>query len=40
MNTFSFPAGSGVYMFGPGIDFVRGLYFTEGGTADITIIYE
>ncbi len=39
-NTFTFPTGSGVYMFGPGIDFTRGLYFTAGGTLDITIIYE
>lgn len=39
-NTFSFPAGSGVYMFGPGISFNTGLYATIGGTADITILYE
>jgi len=40
INTFSFPTGSGVYMFGEGISFSKGLYYTEGGTADITIIYQ
>lgn len=40
LNTLTLPTGAGVYMFGPGIDFVRGLYYTEGGTADITILYE
>jgi len=39
MNTFTYPSGSGVYMFGEGISFNKGLYYTEGGTADVTIIY-
>lgn len=39
-NTFTFTSGSGVYMFGPGMDFTQSLYATIGGTADITIIYE
>lgn len=39
-NTFTFPAGSGVYMFGPGMAFYTGLFATIGGTADITILYE
>lgn len=38
-NTFTFPSGSGVYDF-PEISFVRGLYATIGGTADITILYQ
>lgn len=40
MNTFTPAAGSGIFSFPEPIDFVRGLYFTEGGTADVTIIYE
>lgn len=39
-NTYTPAAGSGVVTFPEPIDFVRGLYYTEGGTADITIIYE
>ena len=39
INTFTYPTGSGVYMFGEGISFHKGLYYTEGGTADVTIIY-
>jgi hypothetical protein len=39
MNTFSFPAGSGVYMFGPGVSFYTGLSVTIGGTADVTLLY-
>ena len=39
MNTFTFPAGSGVYRFEP-VDFYTGLYATIGGTADITLIWE
>lgn len=39
MNTYSFATGSQVVNFAQPIDFVRGLYYTEGGTADITIIY-
>jgi hypothetical protein len=40
INTFSYPTGSGVYMFGEGISFHKGLYYTEGGTAEVTIIYK
>lgn len=40
MNTYTPAAGSGIFSFPEPIDFVRGLYFTEGGTADVTIIYE
>ncbi len=39
MNTFSFPTGSGVYMFGDGISFYTGLYATVGGTLDYTFLY-
>lgn len=39
INTYTFPAGSGTYMFPPGIEFVTGLYATVGGTIDYTIIY-
>lgn len=39
MNTFSFPTGSGVYMFPMGVSFYTGLSFTVGGTADITLLY-
>lgn len=39
MNTFSFPTGSGVYMFPMGIAFYTGLSYTIGGTADVTILY-
>lgn len=38
-NTFSFPAGSGVYTLPMGVSFYTGLYATIGGTADITLIY-
>lgn len=40
MNTYTLPSGSQVVTFPEPVDFVRGLYFTEGGTADLTIIYE
>ena len=40
INTFTYTSGSGVYMFGEGISFHKGLYYTEGGTADVTIIYK
>lgn len=40
MNTYTPAAGSGVVTFPAPVDFVRGLYYTEGGTADVTIIYE
>lgn len=39
-NTFTFTAGSGIYMFPEPIDFYTGLYFTLGGTLDFTIIWE
>jgi hypothetical protein len=39
MNTFSFPAGSGVYNFADGINFNTGLYIAVGGTLDCTVIY-
>lgn len=38
MNTFSFPAGSGVYMFPTPIEFYTGLFATVGGTLDYTIL--
>lgn len=38
-NTYSFPTGSGTYMFAEGLDFTRGLYATVGGTIDYTIVY-
>lgn len=38
-NTFTFPAGSGVYEV-PSTAFNTGLYATVGGTADVTILYE
>jgi len=38
INTFTFPAGSGVYELGE-IDFYAGLYATIGGTIDFTLIY-
>lgn len=38
-NTYTFPAGSGVYEFPAPIDFSAGLYATIGGTADLTIVY-
>lgn len=40
INTYTPAAGSGVFMFGEGVDFHNGLYYTEGGTADVTIIYK
>lgn len=39
MNTFTFPSGSGVYMFGDGINFNTALYATVGGTLDYTLLY-
>jgi len=39
LNTYTFPAGSGTYMFPPGIEFTTGLYATVGGTIDYTIVY-
>lgn len=40
LSTYTFPSGSQVVDFGEGIAFNAGLYYTEGGTADVTIIYE
>jgi hypothetical protein len=40
LNTFTFPAGSGVYTFPEAIEFYTGLFFTLGGTLDFTIIYK
>lgn len=39
VNTFTFPAGSGVYKFPQPIEFYTGLYFTVGGTLDYTIVW-
>lgn len=39
MNTFTFPTGSGVYLFSAGISFNTGLFATVGGTLDYTILY-
>lgn len=39
MNTFTFPAGSGVYKFPDDINFNTGLFATVGGTLDYTIIF-
>lgn len=38
MNTFTFPAGSGIYMLPMGVSFYTGLYATVGGTIDYTIL--
>lgn len=40
VNTYTFPAGSGTYMFPRPIEFYTGLYFTLGGTLDYTIIWK
>jgi hypothetical protein len=40
INTITLAAGPQVLNFGVGVDFYAGLYYTEGGTADITLIYE
>ncbi len=39
MNTYTFPAGSGIYMFPHGVNFNTGLFATVGGTLDYTILY-
>lgn len=39
LNTITFAAGPGVYMFPPGISFYTGLFATVGGTIDYTILY-
>lgn len=38
VNTFTFPAGSGVYTFPEPIEFYTGLFLTVGGTLDITLL--
>lgn len=40
MNTYTLPAGSQVVRFPEPVDFTTGLYFTEGGTTDITFLYK
>lgn len=40
INTITLAAGPQVLNFNEGLEFYSGLYFTEGGTADITVIYE
>lgn len=40
MNTYTPPAGSQVVMFPEPVEFAKGLYFTEGGTTDITFLYK
>lgn len=40
VNTYTFPAGSGMYMFPKPVDFYTGLFFTVGGTLDYTIIWK
>lgn len=39
LNTFTFPAGSGVYSFPEPINFVNGLFLVAGGTLDATLLY-
>ncbi len=39
LNTYTFPTGSGVYTFPEPINFVNGLFFTVGGTLDVTVVY-
>lgn len=39
VNTFTFPAGSGVYKFPQALNFSTGLFFTLGGTLDFTIVF-
>ena len=38
MDTFTFPAGSGIYMFPKPIEFYTGLFVTVGGTLNYTIL--
>lgn len=40
VNTFTFPAGSGVYKFPAALKFTTGLYMTIGGTADVTLAWK
>lgn len=39
VDTFTFPAGSGVYTFPRPIEFYTGLYFTVGGTLNCTVVW-
>ena len=39
LNTYTFPAGSGIYTFPEPINFVYGLFVTVGGTLDATVLY-
>ena len=39
LNTYTFPAGSGIYLFPVGFSFYTGLFLTIGGTLDYTIAY-
>lgn len=39
LNTYTFATGSQVVLFPEPINFVTGLFFTLGGTADVTFIY-
>lgn len=38
INTYTFPSGSGIYMFPNPIEFYTGLFFTVGGTLDYTVL--
>ena len=40
INTITLAAGPQVLNFGEGLEYSAGLYFTEGGTADITVLYK
>jgi len=40
INTLTLAAGPQVLNFGEGLEYSAGLYFTEGGTADITVLYK
>lgn len=39
VETFTFPAGSGIYKFPEPLEFYTGLYFTVGGTLVFTPLY-
>lgn len=39
LNTYTFPAGSGMYLIPRGVSFNTGLFATVGGTIDYTILY-
>lgn len=40
INTITLAAGPQILSFGEGLEYSAGLYFTEGGTTDITVIYK